>query len=114
MVFFLNTGEEEYTLVTDSAGVKEKDFVSIQTMVCMCEKVVWVVLLIVVIVDSSSLVIGSDGINLTRDGQEILELRINMRQESRAYKLEREKKSVNVWLVGEEGVLTKTRKEVKE
>ena len=83
-------------------------------MVCVCVRVVWVVLLIIDSVDSSSLVIGSDGINLTRDGQEILELRINMRQESRAYKLEREKKSVNVWLVGEDGVLTKTKKEVKE
>ena len=83
-------------------------------MVCVSERVVWVILLIIDSVDSSSLVIGSDGINLTRDGQEILELRINMRQESRAYKLEREEKSVNVWLVGEKGVLTKTRKEVKK
>ena len=81
-----------------------------QTMVC-----VWLVWLsITVSVGSSYLVIGSDGINLTRDGQEIFELRINMKQESRAYELERKKKSVNVWLVGEDGVLTKTRKEVKK
>ena len=79
-------------------------------MVMVCVWLVW--LSITVSVGSSYLVIGSDGINLTRDGQEVLELRIDMRKESRAYRLRLEQRSAGVWLVGEEGQLTKTKQEV--
>ena len=61
-----------------------------------------------------SIIIGSDGINLTRDGQGQFELRVNFQNKSRVFNLRLEERSENVWLVGEEGKLINTEKQVRE
>ena len=82
-------------------------------MVWVCQSGVWVVLVNIVISYcvsvGSSYVIGSEGINLTRDGQEVLELRIDIQQQSWVFNLELEARSARVWIVGDEGELTKTK-----
>ena len=70
-------------------------------MVWVCQSGVWLVLVNIVISYcvsvGSSYVIGSEGINLTRDGQEVLELRIDIQQQSRVFNLELEERSARVW-----------------
>jgi hypothetical protein len=72
---------------------------------------VWLVLLTVVSVCTSN-IIGREGVNLTRDGQEGFELMIDIQNQSWLFNLKLEERSENVWLLGEEGELIKTEKEV--
>ena len=62
------------------------------------ESGVWLVLLASV---STSILIGREGINLTRDGQEGFELRIDIQNQSWLFNLKFEERSENVWLLGE-------------
>ena len=72
---------------------------------------VWLVLLASVSV-GTSILIGREGVNLTRDGQEGFELRVDIQNQSLVFNLRLEERSENVWLMGEEGELIKTEKEV--
>ena len=65
------------------------------------ESEVWLVLLTTVSV-GTSILIGREGVNLTRDGQEGFELRVDIQNQSWVFNLELEERSENVWLMGEE------------
>ena len=62
--------------------------------------------------DAASIMIGSGGINLTRDGPQGFKLSVAFLNQSRVFNLRLEERSENVWLVGEEGELIKTEKQV--
>ena len=63
---------------------------------------VWLVLIASVSV-STSILIGMERINLTRDGQDGFELRVDIQNQSWVFNLELEERSENVWLMGEVG-----------
>ena len=61
-----------------------------------------------------SIMIGSGGINLTRDGPQGFKLSVDFLNQSRVFNLRLEERSENMWLVGEEGELIKTEKQVRK
>jgi hypothetical protein len=71
----------------------------------------WLVLLASVSV-GTSILIGREGVDLTRDGQEGFELRVDIQNQSWLFNLRFEERREKVWLMGEEGKLIKTEKEV--
>ena len=61
---------------------------------------------------ADSIMIGSGGINLTREGPQGFKLSVDFLNQSRVFNLRLEERSENVWLVGEEGELINTEKQV--